>query len=95
MNVLAYLDERRKQLNRTLDFLREKTGLGKSHLSRVLGEKLDVRLSTVDALATALDAELIVVPKEIAGEVRQFIEARGQITRPDSKSASESYLEKS
>lgn len=95
MRVIDYLSARRKQLNYTLDNLRDKTGLGNSHLSRLLSGHMDVRLSNVEALASALDAELIVVPKEIASEVHQFIASKGQLTRPDSKSAAESFLEKS
>lgn len=95
MDIIRYLAVRRKALQRSLDEIKAKTGLGKPHLSRILAGGLDIRVSTLEALASALDTEIIAVPKDMAFEVRQFIASRGQAAAPQSKSAAETFLERS
>lgn len=93
MNIRQSLAIRRKQTRHSLESIEKKTGIGKSQLSRILNEKIDAQASTLEAIAAALDAEILVVPKELVYEVRQFIGSRGQVTSPVSKSAAETFLE--
>lgn len=93
MKLLKALDDRRKTLKLTLGTLSSLTGAGTSHLSRIFSGQQDPRLATLQAIATALDTELVAVPKDLAIEVRQFISSRGQTTNPSSKSAAETFLE--
>lgn len=56
-------------------------GMASSNLSVALSGKQDVRASTLDAIASALDAEWVLVPKEHLAEVRQTL--AGKAAGPD------------
>lgn len=56
-------------------------GMASSNLSVALSGKQDVRASTLSAIAAALDAEWVLVPKENLAEVRQTLS--GKAAGPD------------
>lgn len=56
-------------------------GMAASNLSVALSGKQDVRASTLSAIATALDAEWVLVPREQVDEVRQVLS--GKSAGPD------------
>lgn len=56
-------------------------GMAPSNLSAALSGKQDVRASTLNAIAAALDAEWVLVPKEQLEEVRQIL--AGKSAGPD------------
>ncbi|PLP99699.1 transcriptional regulator [Cupriavidus pauculus] len=56
-------------------------GMASSNLSVALSGKQDVRASTLNAIAAALDAEWVLVPKEHLAEVRQTL--AGKAAGPD------------
>lgn len=56
-------------------------GMAASNLSVALSGKQDVRASTLNAIASALDAEWVLVPKEQLDEVRQVL--AGKSAGPD------------
>lgn len=57
--------------------LGRKLGLPQSHISKIEKGGVDPRLSTVADMARLLDAELVLVPRELVGPVKS-------ITRGDS-----------
>lgn len=71
----------------------ELLGMARPNLVRVLGGKHDVRASTLEGLAAALDAEWVLVPKEQLEAVQRIL--TGKDAEPDwaAKSAVDLYLE--
>jgi len=78
---LSSLSRARLDAGMTLGELERRTGVPSSRLSLLLREKTapDARLSTVEALADALDQEIFVVPKHLAPFVRQILETQGSL----------------
>jgi transcriptional regulator with XRE-family HTH domain len=74
--------------------LAEVVGMARPNLVTTLSGKRDTRGSTLEAVADALDAEWVLVPKERLEAVRRTLE--GHDTGPDkeAKSAVEMYFEK-
>lgn len=56
-------------------------GMASSNLSVALSGRQDVRASTLDAIASALDAEWVLVPREHLADVRQTL--AGKAAGPD------------
>ncbi len=56
-------------------------GMAPSNLSAALSGRQDVRASTLNAIAAALDAEWVLVPKEQLEDVRQVL--AGKSSGPD------------
>lgn len=52
-------------------------GMAHQNLSAILRGEKDSRASTFEALAGAMDAEWVMVPKEKLAEVRQVLEGKG------------------
>ncbi|MCA3182907.1 MULTISPECIES: helix-turn-helix transcriptional regulator [unclassified Cupriavidus] len=71
----------RKHRGLSLTDIGRTIGMASSNLSVALSGKQDVRASTLDAIATALDAEWVLVPKEHLAEVRQTL--AGKAAGPD------------
>jgi len=77
---LSTLRKRRQQSIAQMSTL---LGMAVSNLASALNGKRDLRASTVEALASALDAKWVLVPNEYALEVDRLIEGKG--TGPDSQ----------
>ncbi|MGI4815155.1 MAG: helix-turn-helix domain-containing protein [Janthinobacterium lividum] len=72
--------------------LAELVGMARPNLSATLTGKYDSRGSTLSALAAALDAEWVLVPKEHLPAVRQLLEGKGTGPDPTAKSAAELFM---
>ncbi|WP_454766619.1 helix-turn-helix domain-containing protein [Cupriavidus campinensis] len=53
-------------------------GMAAPNLSVALNGKQDVRASTLDAIATALDAEWVLVPREHLAEIQRIVAGKAQ-----------------
>jgi|GEM_PF-1844776 transcriptional regulator with XRE-family HTH domain len=91
MKLTDQLAQRRDKLNRTNTDLAATTGAAASHLSLVLRGKKDVQASTLDALAGALDAQWVLIPRHLMPEVERLLS--GKAIGPDNvPSAMEKFL---
>lgn len=81
MTVFEQLQQRRRQQGKTLQSLASLTAMSIPQVSNVLSGKLDSRLSTFEALADALDATLVVIPKHLLAEVERLLS--GKTIGPD------------
>lgn len=71
----------RKRRGFTLEDIGRVIGMAASNLSIALSGKQDVRASTLNAIAAALDADWVLVPREHMDEVRQLL--TGKAAGPD------------
>ena len=81
MTVFAQLQQRRGELGKTLQSLSNLTAMSVPQVSNALSGKVDARLSTLEALADAMDASLLVVPKHLLPEVLRVLS--GKTIGPD------------
>lgn len=81
MTLLQQLQQRRHLLGKTLQDLSGLTAMSVPQVSNVLNGKVDSRLSTLEALADALDASLVVIPKHLLPEVNRLLS--GKAIGPD------------
>ncbi|SMR84687.1 DNA-binding transcriptional regulator, XRE family [Cupriavidus plantarum] len=77
MSLLSQLQAMRQQRNLTITELGRVVGMAAQNLSAILHGKKDSRASTFEALAAAMDAEWVMVPRERLLEVRQVLEGKG------------------
>lgn len=76
MTVFEQLQRRRKQQRKTLQDLADLTAMNIPQVSNVLSGKLDSRLSTYQALADAMDASLVLIPKHLLPEVERLLSGK-------------------
>lgn len=81
MTVFEQLQQRRATLGKTLQELASLTAMSVPQVSNVLNGKVDSRLSTCQALADAMDANLVVVPKHLLPEISRLLS--GKTIGPD------------
>jgi transcriptional regulator with XRE-family HTH domain len=81
MTVFEQLQQRRSQLGKTLQNLASLTAMSVPQVSNVLSGKVDSRLSTFEALADAMDASLVLIPKHLLPEVARLLS--GKTIGPD------------
>jgi transcriptional regulator with XRE-family HTH domain len=81
MTVFEQLQQRRRQLGKTLQSLANLTAMSVPQVSNVLAGKVDSRLGTVEALADAMDASLVLIPKHLLPEVSRLLS--GKSVGPD------------
>jgi predicted transcriptional regulator len=81
MTVFQQLQQRRSQLGKTLQNLASLTAMSVPQVSNVLSGKVDSRLSTFEALADAMDASLVLIPKHLLPEVARLLS--GKTIGPD------------
>jgi transcriptional regulator with XRE-family HTH domain len=81
MTVFEQLQQRRSQLGKTLQSLASLTAMSVPQVSNVLSGKLDSRISTFEALADAMDARLVLIPKHLLPEVSRLLS--GKTIGPD------------
>ena len=94
MSFLTQLKQLLAQRAATATRLADLVGMARPNLVTTLSGKHDTRGSTLEALAGALDAQWVLVPKERLVAVQRILE--GLDTGPDraAKSAVELFLEK-
>jgi predicted transcriptional regulator len=81
MTVFEQLQQRRSHLGKTLQSLANLTAMSMPQVSNVLSGKVDARLSTCEALADAMDARLVLIPKHLLPEVSRLLS--GKTIGPD------------
>lgn len=81
MSFLPQLKVRQKHLKRTARSLSVSTGLSAPHISAILTGKKDARASTFQALAEALDARWVLVPKHLLPDIERLLS--GKAVGPD------------
>lgn len=83
MTMMEQIRTRRRQLKRTAQVLADLTSLSRPYLSAILSmnSQKDVRASTLEALASGLDAEWALIPKHMMPEVRRLLS--GKVVGPD------------
>lgn len=64
-----------------MQYLATLTGMSVPQVSNVLGGKVDARLGTVEALANAMGASVVVIPKHLLPEVERLLS--GKAIGPD------------
>ncbi|WP_223851654.1 MULTISPECIES: helix-turn-helix domain-containing protein [Cupriavidus] len=77
MSLLSQSQAMRRQRGITIADLSRMVGMAAQNLSAILRGKKDSRASTFEALAAAMDAEWVMVPRERLMEVRQVLEGKG------------------
>lgn len=81
MTIFKQLQQRRAHLKKTLQSLATLTAMSVPQVSNALSGKVDSRLSTLDALAGAMDASLVLIPKHLLPEVSRLLS--GKTVGPD------------
>jgi transcriptional regulator with XRE-family HTH domain len=81
MKLSELLKARRVQSNRTLQQIHEVTGIATSSVSKLLSGKSEAKAGTLEALADALDASWVLVPKHLLPEVQRLLS--GKAIGPD------------
>jgi len=94
MSFLIQLKRLLEQRGATAAGLAQLVGIARPNLVTTLSGKHDTRGSTLEALASALDAQWVLVPKEHLAAVHQILE--GHDSGPDraASSAAELFLKK-
>lgn len=70
--ILPILKERRLALGLTQAEVAKRAGLSQTHYSKIEHGKIDPRLNTLQDVARALSAELIVIPRELLTTVNSL-----------------------
>lgn len=81
MTIFQQLQQRRTAQGKTLQYLATLTGMSVPQVSNVLGGKVDARLGTIEALANAMEASVVVIPKHLLPEVERLLS--GKAIGPD------------
>jgi len=81
MTIFEQLQQRRARLGKTLHSLARLTAMSVPQVSNSLSGKVDSRMSTLEALADAMDASLMVIPKHLLPEVERLLS--GKAIGPD------------
>jgi hypothetical protein len=81
MSFIHQLNARRKSLKRTIPEIAGYIAMQPSNLYRVFAAERDMRGSTLDALAAALDAQWMLVPKHVVPQVERLLS--GKSVGPD------------
>jgi len=76
--VLGQLKRLRKARKQTQATVAARAGIPRETYSRAESGTADAALSTIAAMAQALDAELLVVPRALRFELEQFIASGGR-----------------
>jgi transcriptional regulator with XRE-family HTH domain len=73
MDFFFQLQQRRAQLRKTLQDLANATGIAVSNISNTITGKKDAQASTLLALADALDARWVLIPKYLIPKIEQLL----------------------
>lgn len=76
MTIFEQLQQRRRELGKTLQSLASLTAMSVPQVSNVLAGKVDSRLGTVEALADAMDASVVLIPKHLLPEVSRLLSGK-------------------
>lgn len=76
MDFIRQINARRKVVKKSVIELSKLVGIESSNLYRILKEPPDVRGSTLEGLASGLDAKWVLVPKHLLPEVERLISGK-------------------
>lgn len=71
--ILVILRNARQQKGLTQRALSARSGVPQSHISRIEKGEVDLRVSSLIALARALDLELVLVPKKTVPAIKSIV----------------------
>ncbi len=81
MNFIKSINERRRVLKKEVKEIAAFIGMKTENVYRILSSGRDMRASTLDGFADALDAKWMLVPKHLIPEVERLIS--GKAIGPD------------
>jgi transcriptional regulator with XRE-family HTH domain len=81
MSPFEQLQSRRTQLGKSLLDVSRITGMSSSHLSNILNGKKDAQSSTLTALADALDAKWMLIPRHLLPEIERLLSGKTTVDR--------------
>lgn len=93
---MSFTSQLRALLSRrdvTLTALAPRIGMARSNLTAALSGRYDTRASTLEAVAFALDAQWILVPREHVENVQRVLEGKSLGPDRDAKTAAELFME--
>jgi transcriptional regulator with XRE-family HTH domain len=76
--IPAFLRSQRNQRRLTLENLSAKVGMSPQHLSEIESGKRDPRLSSIERMAEAMGMTVLIVPEDMAPELRRYIVHNGR-----------------
>lgn len=85
--IAASLKEARENKGLSQRELSKRSGVPQSHISKIETSGVDLRLSSLAALAHALDLELALIPRKAAPAVRSIARSTGGRSQPSSNDA--------
>lgn len=84
-NIAKWLREARQARNLSQRALRELAGVPQAQISRIESGGVDLRLSSLIAIANALDLEIALVPRKALPAVHSIIRQTSVATSPSEK----------
>lgn len=81
MRIGEQLQRRRATLGKTLQSIADLTAMSVPQVSNAMTGKVDSRISTVEALADAMNATYVLVPKHLLPEIQRLLS--GKAIGPD------------
>jgi transcriptional regulator with XRE-family HTH domain len=93
MSLANQCHKLRKLRGSSLAAMGRVVGMAESNLSNVLTGKRDSRASTLEGIASALNAEWVLVPAEKLAEVKQVLGGKGAGPDRSARSATDIFLE--
>ena len=77
----------------TVTALAPRVGMARTNLTAALSGRHDTRASTLEAVAFALDAQWVLVPREQLANVQRVLEGKGLGPDREAKTAAELFME--
>ena len=76
MSLTEQLQARRKSLKKTIPEIAEYIAMDPSNVYRMFASGRDMRTSTIEAIAAALGAQWVLVPKHLLPEVERLLSGK-------------------
>lgn len=92
-HIARTLKEAREKKGLSQRALSKKAGVPQSHISKIEGGAVDLRLSSLIELARGLDLELALVPRKAVPAVQSIVRSSAASTLPDINTASRAVKE--
>ncbi len=84
-HIVDSLKQARERMTLSQRSLSDKSGVPQSHISKIENGDVDLRVSSLIALARALDLELTLVPKKTIPAVQSIVRTNQQATGDSEK----------
>ncbi|HTD04519.1 helix-turn-helix domain-containing protein [Undibacterium sp.] len=91
MNLVRQIKSRQQSLGKTTREIAKLVGMAPSNATNSLAGKIDVRASTLEAFADALDAKWVLVPRHLLPEIERILSGKS-IGPDDVPSAAQRFL---